>query len=73
MAMVTIHAVVNEGKELLEDDDKLRQLSVSVVRVWSKTFKGNTSWAIVDMIGTALEIYAESLEEDLRPTTSGSI
>ena len=66
------HAVVNEGKELLEDEEKLRRLSVSVVRVWSRTFKGNTSWAIVDMIGSALELYADTLEEDLRPTTSAS-
>ena len=55
-----------EAKELLEDDGKLRALSVNVVRVWSRTFKGNTSWAIVDMIGSALEIYAGMLEEDLR-------
>ena len=54
-----------EARELLDDDEKLRTLSVSVVRVWSKTFKGNTSWAIVDMIGNALEIYAGMLEEDL--------
>ena len=54
-----------EARELLEDDEKLRVLSVNVVRVWSKTFKGNTSWAIVDMIGSALEIYAGMLEEDL--------
>ncbi|KAI9872241.1 MAG: hypothetical protein M1823_008225, partial [Watsoniomyces obsoletus] len=54
-----------EARELLENHEKLRGLSVSVVRVWSKTFKGNTSWAIVDMIGSALEIYAGMLEEDL--------
>jgi hypothetical protein len=54
-----------EGRELLDDDEKLKRLSVSVVRVWSKTFKGNTSWAIVDMIGSALEMYANMLEEDL--------
>lgn len=58
--------VVPSSTELIEDDEKLRNLSVSVVRVWSKTFKGNTSWAIVDMIGSALEIYAEMLEEDFR-------
>ena len=51
--------------ELLNDQDRLKRLSVSVVRTWSKTFKGNTSWAIVDMIGGALEIYADLLEADL--------
>lgn len=78
--------VVNQSQELLEDERKIRGLAVGVVRVWSKTFKGNTSWAIVDMIGSALEIYADLLEEDLRvelgvvlsqagsrPATSGSI
>ncbi|RMZ92565.1 hypothetical protein DV736_g139, partial [Chaetothyriales sp. CBS 134916] len=57
----------SENKALLQDDDKLRRLSVGVVRVWSRTFKGSTSWAIVDMIGGALEIYADFLEDDLRP------
>ena len=54
----------NENRELPGDEDagKVKKLSVAVVRVWSKTFKGNTSWAIVDMIGGALEIYAEMLE-----------
>lgn len=50
---------------LSDSRDSSDSLSVSVVRVWSKTFKGNTSWAIVDMIGSALEIYAGMLEEDL--------
>ncbi|KAK5945450.1 hypothetical protein PMZ80_002655 [Knufia obscura] len=58
--------VVNQSQELLEDEGKIRGLAVSVVRVWSKTFKGNTSWAIVDMIGSALEVYADLLEEDMR-------
>ncbi|RMD42901.1 hypothetical protein DV735_g2205, partial [Chaetothyriales sp. CBS 134920] len=58
--------LLDSNKALLQDDDKLRRLSVGVVRVWSRTFKGNTSWAIVDMIGNALEIYADFLEEDLR-------
>ncbi|KPI36900.1 Regulatory protein ADR1 [Cyphellophora attinorum] len=58
-------AVTDKVKELLDDKDRLKRLSVSVLRTWSKTFKGNTSWAIVDMIGGALEIYADLLEADL--------
>lgn len=58
--------VVNQSQELLEDERKIRGLAVTVVRVWSRTFKGNTSWAIVDMIGSALEAYADLLEEDMR-------
>ncbi|KAK5090830.1 hypothetical protein LTR05_001007 [Lithohypha guttulata] len=58
--------VVTQSQELLEDERKIRGLAISVVRVWSKTFKGNTSWAIVDMIGSALEVYANLLEEDMR-------
>ncbi|OAP56914.1 hypothetical protein AYL99_09026 [Fonsecaea erecta] len=59
------HTVLNESRELLDDTQKMRELSVAVVRVWSKTFKGNTSWAIVDMIGSALEIYADMLEGEM--------
>lgn len=74
--------VVGPSQELLEDERRMRALSVSVVRVWSRTFKGNTSWAIVDMIGTSLEVYADLLEADMmrdlgvgvgsRPTTAHS-
>ncbi|ETN40684.1 uncharacterized protein HMPREF1541_04963 [Cyphellophora europaea CBS 101466] len=62
----------DKAQELLNDPDRLKRLSVSVVRTWSKTFKGNTSWAIVDMIGGALEIYAELLEGDLGVGINGS-
>ncbi|KAK2742306.1 hypothetical protein FQN57_005394 [Myotisia sp. PD_48] len=48
--------------DFLIDSDLMRQLSVAVVRVWSRTFKGNTSWPIVDLIGSSLEIYAALLE-----------
>lgn len=62
----------DQVEELLNDSDRLKRLSVSVVRTWSKTFKGNTSWAIVDMIGGALEVYADLLEGELRTGTNGS-
>lgn len=56
----------NAGSELefLNDSYRVKQLSVAVVRVWSKTFKGNTSWPIVDLIGSSLEIYADLLETE---------
>ncbi|KAK2766012.1 hypothetical protein FQN54_007527 [Arachnomyces sp. PD_36] len=56
----------NAGSELefLNDAYRVKQLSVAVVRVWSKTFKGNTSWPIVDLIGSSLEIYAELLDSE---------
>ena len=52
------------GTELnfLSDPAQVKQLSVAVVRVWSRTFKGNTSWPIVDLIGASLERYADLLE-----------
>ncbi|KAJ9219649.1 transcriptional regulator family: C2H2 zinc finger and Fungal Specific TF [Paecilomyces variotii] len=46
----------------LNDPYKVKQLSVAVVRVWARTFKGNTSWAIVDLVGASLEVYADYLE-----------
>ena len=59
------HSHASESRELLDDSTKIRHLSVAVVRVWAKTFKGNTSWAIVDLIGSALELYADMLEKDI--------
>lgn len=52
----------NEGLEY--DAAKMKQLSIAVVRVWAKTFKGNTSWAIVDLIGSSLDLYGDMLEKD---------
>ncbi|EEH16635.2 hypothetical protein PABG_06722 [Paracoccidioides brasiliensis Pb03] len=55
--------VANIGDiDFINDSLKVKQLSVAVVRVWSRTFKGNTSWPIVDLIGSSLEIYADFLE-----------
>ena len=59
------HTNMNESSEITDDSVRIRRLSVAVVRVWAKTFKGNTSWAIVDLIGSALELYAEMLEKDI--------
>ncbi|QKX60930.1 uncharacterized protein TRUGW13939_08076 [Talaromyces rugulosus] len=48
--------------DFIHDPIKVKQLSVAVVRVWARTFKGNTSWAIVDLVGYSLEAYADLLE-----------
>lgn len=51
-------------QRFLTDGPKIKKLSIAVVRVWAKTFKGNTSWAIVELIGSSLDIYADLLERD---------
>jgi hypothetical protein len=48
--------------EFMSNPYKVRQLSVAIVRVWARTFKGNTSWAIVDLVGSSLDTYADLLE-----------
>ncbi|KAJ5981263.1 hypothetical protein N7499_001725 [Penicillium canescens] len=48
--------------EFMTNPYKVRQLSVAIVRVWARTFKGNTSWAIVDLVGSSLDAYADLLE-----------
>jgi hypothetical protein len=37
-------------------------LSAGVLRVWATIFKGAQTWAIVDVIGSSLNIYADMLE-----------
>ncbi|KAL1610116.1 hypothetical protein SLS60_001781 [Paraconiothyrium brasiliense] len=37
-------------------------LSAGVLRVWATIFKGAQTWAIVDVIGSALNLYADMLE-----------
>ncbi|KAL2865662.1 FTFMHR domain-containing protein [Aspergillus lucknowensis] len=44
---------------------KAKQLSVAIVRVWARTFKGNTSWAIVELVGSSLDAYADILETQI--------
>lgn len=41
-------------------------LAVSVLRIWSHFFKGNTQWPFINMIGESLHLYQELL-----PTSSG--
>ncbi|KAL1304675.1 hypothetical protein AAFC00_003631 [Neodothiora populina] len=41
---------------------KYRHLSAGVLRVWATIFRGAQTWAIVDVIGTSLQIYADMLE-----------
>ncbi|PVI04950.1 hypothetical protein DM02DRAFT_134429 [Periconia macrospinosa] len=40
----------------------MKHLSAGMLRVWSEIFKGSQTWAIVDVIGTALNLYADMLE-----------
>lgn len=40
----------------------LKYLSAGVLRVWAQVFRGAQTWAIVDVIGTSLNIYADMLE-----------
>jgi hypothetical protein len=37
-------------------------LSAGVLRVWATIFKGAQTWAIVDVIGSSMNIYADMLE-----------
>ncbi|OJD25028.1 hypothetical protein ACJ73_03608 [Blastomyces percursus] len=41
----------------------IRQMNAGVLRVWAKIFKGAQSWAILDIIGDSLNLYADMLEE----------
>ncbi|KAH7412238.1 hypothetical protein DE146DRAFT_274033 [Phaeosphaeria sp. MPI-PUGE-AT-0046c] len=39
-----------------------KHLSAGVLRVWAMIFRGSQTWAIVDIIGSALKLYANMLE-----------
>lgn len=40
----------------------IKHLNAGVLRVWAMIFKGSQTWAIVDVIGSALNLYANMLE-----------
>ncbi|KAH7093622.1 hypothetical protein FB567DRAFT_177528 [Paraphoma chrysanthemicola] len=48
----------------IDSPDYTRHLSAGVLRVWAMIFKGSQTWAIVDIIGSALNIYADMLASD---------
>lgn len=54
----------------MESPTTLKHLSAGVLRVWATIFRGAQTWAIVDIIGTSLNIYANMLEADLYSTDS---
>ncbi|KAH7350537.1 zinc finger protein ADR1 [Rhexocercosporidium sp. MPI-PUGE-AT-0058] len=45
----------------------MKHLSAGVLRVWATIFRGAQTWAIVDVIGSSLNIYADMLEPGLSP------
>ena len=45
-----------------------KHLSAGVLRVWATIFCGAHTWALVDVIGTSLNAYADMLEADLSST-----
>lgn len=52
---------VPPGKSL-ESPETAKHLSAGVLRVWATIFKGPQTWAIVDVIGSSLNIYADMVE-----------
>lgn len=58
----TEYGVCCDDEQALQSPTMLRQLSAGVLRVWAQIFKGAQTWAIVDIIGTALNTYADMLD-----------
>jgi hypothetical protein len=52
---------VPSGKSL-ESPETAKHLSAGVLRVWATIFRGAQTWAIVDVIGSSLNIYADMVE-----------
>ncbi|GME48651.1 Transcription factor [Neofusicoccum parvum] len=46
----------------LEGPALTRRLNAGVLRVWATIFRGAQTWALVDVIGSSLNIYADMLE-----------
>ncbi|KAH8693219.1 putative early growth response protein [Talaromyces proteolyticus] len=59
----TEYGVRCDDEHALQSPSMLRQLSAGVLRVWAQIFKGAQTWAVVDVIGTALNTYADMLDD----------
>ena len=47
---------------VIDSPAAMKYLSAGVLRVWAQVFRGAQTWAIVDVIGSSLNIYADMLE-----------
>jgi hypothetical protein len=47
---------------LPDSPDYTKHLNAGILRLWALIFKGSQTWAIVDVIGTAFNMYAAMLE-----------
>ncbi|KAH4187115.1 hypothetical protein HBH98_003530 [Parastagonospora nodorum] len=45
----------------IDSPNYTKHLSAGMLRVWAMIFKGSQTWAIVDVIGSALNLYADML------------
>lgn len=52
------------SEEQLDLPQLAKHLNAGVLRVWAAIFKGAQTWAIVEVIGTSLDIYADMLEAE---------
>ena len=64
--LLTIRTMLAETDfSVAEGDDSretARYLNVGVLRVWASIFRGSQTWAVVDIIGTSLDLYADMLD-----------
>lgn len=58
----TEFAVQGDG-DFLRNPEIIQKVNAGVMRVWEKIFRGVQTWAIVDVVGSALGIYAKMLED----------
>ncbi|KAK4160586.1 hypothetical protein QBC43DRAFT_270269 [Cladorrhinum sp. PSN259] len=49
------------GDIWLETSQTAKELNVGVLRAWATIFRGSQTWAIVDVIGSSLDLYADML------------
>ncbi|KAK3985749.1 hypothetical protein QBC44DRAFT_403968 [Cladorrhinum sp. PSN332] len=49
------------GDIWLSTSETARELNVGVLRAWATIFRGSQTWAIVDVIGSSLDLYANMM------------
>lgn len=47
---------------VLDVMETAKHLNIGILKVWATIFKGSQTWAIVDVIGSSLELYATMLQ-----------
>lgn len=47
-----------------EDFGSAHSVALAIIKIWARIFQGNTSWALINILGDSLELLASTMESE---------